>query len=86
MASLVIRDLDEHTISRIDQLAKDKNLSREKFLRNVLRNISIAGEISDIENKYLNMMDQVLEMLQITTSIVERNTDVMEKLEQRLEN
>ena len=86
MASLVIRDLDEHTISRIDQLAKDKNMSREKFLRNVLRNISIAGEIADIENKYLNMMDQVLEMLQITTSIAERNTDVIEKLEQRLES
>lgn len=85
MASLVIRDLDEQTISRIEQLAKDKNMSRERFLRNVLRNISIAGEVSNVENKYLNMMDQVLEMLQITNSIVDRNTDVMEKLEQYLE-
>lgn len=85
MASLVIRELDEYTVSRIEQLAKEKNMSREKFLRNVLRNISIAGEMVELENKYINMLDQVLEMLQVTTSVLERNTEVMTELEQRLE-
>lgn len=85
MASLVIRELDEYTVSRIEQLAKEKNMSREKFLRNVLRNISIAGEMAELENKYINMLDQVLEMLQVTTSVLERNTEVMTELEQRLE-
>lgn len=85
MASLVIRELDEYTVSRIEQLAKEKNMSREKFLRNVLRNISIAGEMAELENKYINMLDQVLEMLQVTTSVLERNTEVMTELEQHLE-
>lgn len=86
MASLVIRELDEYTVSRIEQLAKEKNMSREKFLRNVLRNISIAGEMAELENKYINMLEQVLEMLQVTTSVLERNTEVMTELEQRLES
>lgn len=85
MGSIVIRDLDESTISRIDALAKDKKMSRERFLRNVLRNISVAGDVKDVENKYTNIVEQLVEMLQTTASILERNTDIMERLEQNME-
>lgn len=83
MASIVIRDLDENTILRLDALAKDKNMSREKFLRQALYNLSVAGEVAAVENKYSNIMNQLLEMLQVTTNCLERNSDVLENFELR---
>lgn len=57
-----IRGLDLDVIARLDQMAKDRNMSREKFLRNVLTNLSIQKEINDQKEQYSMLMKQVIDI------------------------
>ena len=57
-----IRGLDLDVITRLDQMAKDRNMSREKFLRNVLTNLSIQKEINDQKEQYQMLMKQVIDI------------------------
>ena len=57
-----IRGLDLDVIARLDQMAKDRNMSREKFLRNVLTNLSIQKEINDQKEQYQMLMKQVIDI------------------------
>lgn len=57
-----IRGLDLDVIARLDQMAKDRNMSREKFLRNVLTNLSIQKELNDQKEQYSMLMKQVIDI------------------------
>lgn len=57
-----IRGLDLDVIARLDQMAKDRNMSREKFLRNVLTNLSIQKEINDQKEQYQMLMKQIIDI------------------------
>ena len=57
-----IRGLDLDVIARLDQMAKDRNMSREKFLRNVLTNLSIQKEMNDQKEQYQMLMKQIIDI------------------------
>lgn len=76
---IVIRNLSPKVVKTIDEMARKKGYkSREEYLRNHFENLTALSEFKDFENKY----DKLLKM---SCSIIERNTEVMEKfLEENL--
>ncbi|MBS7131864.1 MAG: hypothetical protein E7A11_18780 [Clostridium sp.] len=76
---IVIRNLSPKVVKTIDEIAKKKGYrSREEYLRNHFENLTALSEFKDFENKY----DKLLKM---SCSIIEKNTEVMEKfLEENL--
>lgn len=62
---IIIRGLEKDVISRIDQMAVDHGMSREKFLRIVITNMALRPEIKISENKFQSMTDELLKLQEI---------------------
>lgn len=65
-----VRELEDHVVQRLDQVAKGKGMSREKFLKEQLEKLAAEGEISQHEKGYKEMLEKVLYVLQESTSVM----------------
>lgn len=63
--TILIRGLDKDIVARIDQMAADRNLSREKFMRVVITNIAMRPEMKANDNKHQMMVDELLKLQEI---------------------
>lgn len=59
MAQVVVRKLDDGLVHLIDQKAKEKKLSREKFLRNYLNLIDDSSMVKQEVTKMENMLERL---------------------------
>ena len=68
-----IRGINPHAVKKIDELAKEKNLSRNEYLKNVLEELSFL-EMND------NVNDRMEKQIQINNIVLKKNTDSMDEL------
>lgn len=68
-----IRNVDASVLDKLDQLAKNKGVSRQAFLNRLLTNMAVANLISDREKA----QD---ELLAKTVHALEENTKVMKEM------
>lgn len=68
-----IRGINPHAVKKIDELAKEKNLSRNEYLKNVLEELSFI-EMND------NVNDRMEKQIQINNIVLKKNTDSMDEL------
>lgn len=73
-----IRGLKDEEIVKLNRLAASKGLSREEYLRQVIRTHLLQGEIQSIENRYENLVKTLLD-------VIEHNTEQMEELAELLQ-
>jgi len=67
---MVIRNLDVKSVQKLDEIAKQKGLSRQQFLKNYIETLSVIDSIKDSESKYIDLVNQV-------SFLVKENTDVL---------
>lgn len=65
-----VRELEDHVVQRLDQVAKGKGMSREKFLKEQLEKLAAEGEISQHEKGYKDMLYKVLYVIQENTTLL----------------
>lgn len=65
-----IRNLDATTVKTIDELANEKGLSRQEFLKNYLETLSIATSIQEQEEKYVTLVNQIAFVLKENTGVL----------------
>ena len=49
-----IYKLESEVVLAIDRMAKEHGMSRNKYLIGILKNHVIAGEITEVEERYVN--------------------------------
>lgn len=71
MKDIKIREVPEEVVIKLDKLKG--SMSRNEFLRQELSEIAKRNEVSEIETKYN-------ELLNMTLKVIEKNTEVLNKL------
>ena len=68
-----IRNINANTIQRIDEIAKEKGLSRQEFLKNYIETLSVIGAIKESETKYVDLVNQL-------SFLIKENTNVLSQI------
>ena len=68
-----IRGVSDATLLKLDELSASKNMSRNKYLKIILENLSIMEELKDLEEKYSSLVKS-------TTEIIKENTKQIKDL------
>ena len=78
--NISVRGLDASVVKKIDELAKKNGLSREEYIRRYLTKVSELEDIQNIDEKYHNLVDAVVDRLEQANDIIENNMILMEKI------
>lgn len=79
MDEVKIRNLDDSVVVQLDRMARKHHMSRNKYLRGILTNHVIAGERKELEEKYRNLVNVVLE-------VVQHNSEMMRSMKQETQD
>lgn len=72
-----IYKLESEVVLAIDRMAKEHGMSRNKYLIGILENHVIAGEIKEVEERYVNLIKTNMEVIQ-------HNSETLEMLKQEI--
>jgi len=78
MADINIRKINDAAIARINQLAEDKKISREAYLRKYIESLSVLDDMIDLDLKYRNLVQEM-------AAIIQNNTDELAAMRKILE-
>lgn len=71
---LKIRDVEPATIKKLDELAKEKGVSRQQYLKRHLESFAVNGLHSDIIDRYEKQMDVNNMLLEKTATALDEMT------------
>lgn len=75
--TITVRGVDEAAIKKIDEIAHQNGKSREAYLREYLKILSVFDEIKEMENRYLDIVNK-------QSLIIEENTRIMAQIRREL--
>ncbi len=70
---IIIRNLDPKIIRTIEQMAEEKNLSRNTFLVHMLEEMTSMQTFTEMESRYKMLLEKCL-------SVIENNTLALQKI------
>ena len=82
--NISVRGLDAAVVKKIDELARKNKVSREEYIRRYLTKVSELEDIQNIDEKYHNLVDSVVDRLEQANDIIESNTLALEKISEKL--
>lgn len=78
MATILIRKIDDSTFRKISELASKKNMSREAYVRSVLRNHALDGELRELDRKYNTLVLKLMDQQNMLSDLMERVLEVIQ--------
>lgn len=82
--NISVRGLNAAVVKKIDELARKNKVSREEYIRRYLTKVSELEDIQNIDEKYHNLVDAVVDRLEQANDIIESNTLALEKISEKL--
>lgn len=82
--NISVRGLDAAVVKKIDEFARKNKVSREEYIRRYLTKVSELEDIQNIDEKYHNLVDAVVDRLEQANDIIESNTLALEKISEKL--
>ncbi len=70
---ILIRGIDPAAVKKIDERAKKQGVSRNVYLVNLINNYAALEEFKSFEQRYQDVLDQTL-------NVVQRNSNCLEKV------
>ncbi|MDY2583740.1 hypothetical protein ACSXBY_15775 (plasmid) [Clostridium perfringens] len=70
MADILVRDLSTEVVTRLDSFAKEKKMSRNEFLKEILEKQSVLSEMKKFEADYKLTVDKILKVININTLVL----------------
>lgn len=70
MAEIKVRGLPKEVVIRLDSMAKKKNMSRNKYLKESLENDLVLNEMKKFEANYKLSIDKILKELDLNTKLL----------------
>lgn len=62
MAEIRVRNVHPHVKQRLDEIAKNKSISREELLRKILERYTITDLLEEQESKFESKMNSLMEL------------------------
>lgn len=75
-----IRNIDEYTFNKITEMAEQAGMKREAYLRQLLQNVAISGQVKAVEDKYSSLVETLSEYIQMQGEIIEQNLILMKEI------
>ena len=69
-----VRNVDPVAIKKIDELAKAKGISRNEYLKKYISQIAAMKEMKEVENKYSNLVNAVVDRLEQANDVIRENS------------
>lgn len=79
MADVYIRNMDAHIVSKLDELAEKRNMSRNKFVIGILTNYALASEVKEIDSRYQELFKIVIDAMEGNSHLLHEILMKMEK-------
>lgn len=70
MSEVLIRDIDGQVLAKLDTLAKKQGMSRNKYIKGVLTNFSIASEVKALDSRYQELFKIVIDTIEGNTQLL----------------
>lgn len=83
--NLLIRNIDEYTYLKISEFAEEAGMKRETYLRQILQNFAISGQVKAMEDKYTSLVNSLTEYIKMQGDIIEQNTILLNKIMEGLD-
>ena len=77
---IIIRNIDPTAVKKFDELAKEKGISRQEFLKGQLETLAFFREQTNRELQLENMLEKVLQMMGQCSNTMENMNDIMHEL------
>ncbi|KAB2486543.1 hypothetical protein [Priestia endophytica] len=77
---IIIRNIDPTAVKKFDELAKEKGISRQEFLKGQLETLAFFREQTNRELQLENMLEKVLQMMGQCSITMENMNDIMHEL------
>src|SRR5699024_7780302 len=77
---IVIRNINPSTVQDIDEKARDMDMSRQEYLKDMLENLTILEQINNREREYRVYLDKMYQMMKLTRDQLEKNTNTLNQL------
>ena len=75
-----VRNVDPVAIKKIDELAKAKGISRNEYLKKYISQIAAMKEMKEVENKYSNLVNAVVDRLEQANDVIRENSMLLEDI------
>ena len=75
-----VRNVDPVAIKKIDELAKAKGISRNEYLKKYISQIAAMKEMKEVENKYSNLVNAVVDRLEQANDVIRENSILLENI------
>ena len=73
-------NVDPVAIKKIDELAKAKGISRNEYLKKYISQIAAMKEMKEVENKYSNLVNAVVDRLEQANDVIRENSMLLENI------
>ena len=77
---LKIRDVSPSVVKELDEKAKKMNISRQKYLKELLENHITVNQINDRERMLQDTLNQTAFLMNIVSERLEENTKVLQMI------
>lgn len=78
MSDVKIRNLEPYVLSKLTEEAKKKKISREEYMRILLTQAALMPEVKSIDEKYQNLVHELMGRLKYQNDILERAIEIIE--------
>ena len=75
-----VRNVDPVAIKKIEELAKAKGISRNEYLKKYISQIAAMKEMKEVENKYSNLVNAVVDRLEQANDVIRENSMLLENI------
>ena len=76
-----IRNVDPVLVSKIDYLARKQHMSRNEYLNKILSRFAVVQDVADIDTKYKELVNILVERLEQASDVIAANTEILEKIQ-----
>lgn len=80
----LLRDIPESAILKLDEQARGKHMSRNRYLTRRLSLIAQSPELFAKEDKYEKLINMVMAEIKEYRKVIEKNTKAMQEVLKRL--
>ena len=82
--NILLRDIPESDILRLDEMARAGHMSRNEFIKRLIHSVARTSEMKDMDDKYEKLVEIMLAEIKEGRQLIEKNSEVMKEALKRL--
>lgn len=80
MATVIIRNLPDSDVLKLDEMAASRRISREELLRKSIQQMVVYNDVKHVEDRYTHLVETVLDRLEENNLVLVQLEKIMKEL------